>query len=66
MTTVDVRVIELLCEGKTNKAIADALGCTVTTVKHRLSNLYVEFDCKNRAGLAAFAVRKELIYVEAR
>ncbi len=58
LTETQMRVLSLLGEGKSNKDIAETLGCNVKTVKNHLNNLFQKFDVKNRTeavvkGLAA-------------
>lgn len=58
LTETQMRVLSLLGEGKSNKDIAECIGCNVKTVKNHLNNLFQKFDVKNRTeavvkGLAA-------------
>ena len=42
-----------LCEGESNKEIAQALGKTLNTVKYQLTQVYRKLDLDSRARLMA-------------
>lgn len=48
----ELEVIELICEGYSNKEIADKLFISVETVKDHNSRIYLKTDVKNRTQLA--------------
>jgi DNA-binding NarL/FixJ family response regulator len=46
------QVVRLLARGMTNKAIADALGIVVGTVKQHLGSAFDKTGCRDRVALA--------------
>jgi DNA-binding CsgD family transcriptional regulator len=52
ITKREMEVIELICEGCTNKEIADKLFISVETVKDHNSRIYLKLEVKNRTQLA--------------
>ena len=52
MTRREQQVIELLCQGLANKAIARRLGISDSTVKVHLHHMYLKFGVDNRLALA--------------
>jgi len=48
----EMEVIELICEGYSNKEIADRLFISVDTVKDHNSRIYLKTEVKNRTQLA--------------
>lgn len=50
-------VLELLCQGKTNKAIGSALGLSLATVKAHVSAVFKGLKVRNRAEALAVAKR---------
>lgn len=57
----EVRIIRLLCEGATNKEIADELFWSEITVKRKLQDIYAKLEVSNRLQAAMEAVRRGLI-----
>jgi DNA-binding NarL/FixJ family response regulator len=57
----EVQVLELLCEGKSNKEIAAALAISEETVKTHLKRLYEKLGVSDRAQAVAIALRQQLI-----
>lgn len=49
-----------LIEGKSNKEIADAMGCSVSTLKTHLTAVLKFFNCDSRCRLVAKHYRGEL------
>ena len=49
----DVRLIELVSEGTTNRLIATLLVCSEKTVEQRLTRLFQRAGCRSRAELTA-------------
>ncbi|MDH6630469.1 DNA-binding CsgD family transcriptional regulator [Streptomyces sp. LBL] len=49
----DVRLIELVSEGSTNRQIAAGLVCSEKTVEQRLTRLFQRTGCRSRAELTA-------------
>jgi DNA-binding NarL/FixJ family response regulator len=54
-------VFQLVVEGHTNKAIADMLGVSVTTVETHRAHILQKLDLHNTAELVLFAVRRGVI-----
>ncbi|MDA3930626.1 MAG: LuxR C-terminal-related transcriptional regulator [Prolixibacteraceae bacterium] len=52
ITKRECEIINLVCEGKTNKEIADLLFITLQTVKDHTSRIYLKTQVKNRTQLA--------------
>ena len=48
LTRQEVRILQTLCEGGSNKFIAHALGLSEATVKFHLANSYRKLGCQNR------------------
>jgi DNA-binding NarL/FixJ family response regulator len=55
------QVLNLMAEGATNQAIADALGLSVDTVKHHTTLIYRRLDVRNRASAVHLAERLGLL-----
>ena len=54
-------VFQLVVEGHTNKAIADLLGVSVTTIETHRAHILQKLDLHNTAELVLFAVRRGVI-----
>ena len=57
----ELEVLELLAEGKTNKAIGQVLTISEETVKTHLKRLYEKLGAADRAQAVAIALRQQLI-----
>jgi DNA-binding NarL/FixJ family response regulator len=55
------QVLNLMAEGATNQAIADALGLSVDTVKHHTTLIYRRLEVRNRAAAVHLAERLGLL-----
>jgi DNA-binding NarL/FixJ family response regulator len=53
-------VLALVAEGRTNKAIAEALYVSPNTVKTHVSSLFTKLDAHSRSELAVIAARTEM------
>jgi two-component system NarL family response regulator len=60
-TEREVQILKLLAEGKSNKAIGQALFITESTVKSHLKSLFVKLDVTSRAEAIALAARRGLV-----
>lgn len=58
LTFDDLRICQLVAEGKANKQIADDLGIPPTAAAQRLKNIMRHIDVTNRAMVAAWYVRQ--------
>lgn len=61
LTDREVQILGLLAEGKSNKAIAQALGIGESTVKTHLKSLFTKLDATSRAEAIALAARRGLV-----
>lgn len=57
-------VLQLIAEGYTNNAIADALTISVKTVEKHRANLMAKLDVHDLPGLIRTAIKHGLIFVE--
>lgn len=53
LTTTERRVAELICEGRTNREVADALFMSPSTVHAHLKRIYPKLGVRSRTELAA-------------
>jgi two-component system response regulator NreC len=51
-------ILQLVCKGRTNKQIAEALSLSVRTVERNRSSIMHKAGLENRAELVAYAVRE--------
>ena len=58
LTTKEIEVLKLVAGGATNKEIASSLHISENTVKYHLRNIMEKLHFKNRAQMAAYAVKK--------
>jgi DNA-binding NarL/FixJ family response regulator len=61
LTEREEQILKLLAEGKSNRAIGQALHITESTVKSHLKNLFVKLDATSRAEAIALAARRGLV-----
>lgn len=61
LTEREVQILDLLAEGRSNRAIGQALFITESTVKSHLKSLFVKLDVTSRAEAIALAARRGLI-----
>ena len=61
LTRREIQVLELLAEGLSNKAIAEALGISDQTVKFHVSSISGKLGAANRTDAVRRAVRHGLI-----
>ena len=54
----EVRILFLCAQGLTRQEIADALGCSIETVKSHLRNTYRKLGARNRAHALALATER--------
>jgi DNA-binding NarL/FixJ family response regulator len=55
LTSREVEVLRLIATGKTNRAIAGALGISEKTVARHVSNMFTKLDLSSRAAATAYA-----------
>jgi ATP/maltotriose-dependent transcriptional regulator MalT len=61
LTARELEVIALVATGKTNRAIADALGLSEKTVARHVSNIFTKLGLSSRAAATAYAYRNRLV-----
>jgi DNA-binding NarL/FixJ family response regulator len=57
LTDREVDVLALIATGRTNRAIAAALGISVKTVDHHVSHVLTKLDVQSRSQAAVLAER---------
>ena len=60
-TRREKEILQLLCEGLSNKEIADALFVSERTVLGHKTNLLIKTNCKNSLSLMAYAIKNKLV-----
>lgn len=60
LTPRQLQVVRLLCQGMTNKGIANALGCSPRTVEFHISCMFRTFGLETRSALVVYAVTHQL------
>ncbi|MGE0160125.1 MAG: LuxR C-terminal-related transcriptional regulator [Gemmatimonadales bacterium] len=61
LTPRELEVLRLVSDGRTNRAIAEALSLSERTVDRHVSNIFAKLDVATRAAATAFAYRHELV-----
>ena len=61
LTSREREVLALVATGKTNRAIADALGLSEKTVARHVSNIFTKLGLSSRAAATAYAYRHRLV-----
>lgn len=61
LSNQEVRVVQLICEEKTSKEIADALFISRKTVESHRERIMAKIDAKNMVGIAIYAVKHQLV-----
>jgi DNA-binding NarL/FixJ family response regulator len=57
----EIKVIQMVVDGKSNTQIAEELFLTEGSVRNIVSSLLKKLDLKDRVQLAVFAVRNKLV-----
>ncbi len=60
LTAQEVRLLQYLADGLTNKAIAQAMSVSENTVKYHIKNILQKLGAQNRTEAAAYAVQSGL------
>ncbi len=63
LTKREKEILQLVCEGLSNKEIADILFVSERTIVGHKSNLFAKFDCKNTISLMFKAIKNKLVVV---
>jgi DNA-binding NarL/FixJ family response regulator len=61
LTTRELQVVQLLAEGKANKAVANAMQISVKTVEAHRSNINRKLSIKTTSDLVRYAVRNGIV-----
>lgn len=61
LTEREEQILKLLAEGKSNRAIGQALRITESTVKSHLKSLFAKLDVTSRAEAIALAAKRGLV-----
>ncbi len=61
LTTQETNVLLHLCEGKSNKEIADGLQISAHTVAEHIKNIYLKMQVNNRIALYRRALALGLV-----
>ena len=62
-TRREKEILQLICDGLSNKEIADKLFISERTVVGHKSNLLSKTNCKSTIGLLSFAIKNKLVEV---
>ena len=63
LTEREKEVLSQICKGMKNKAIAESLFITETTVRHHLTSIFEKLNVKSRLALAILAFNEGLVEV---
>jgi DNA-binding NarL/FixJ family response regulator len=61
LTATEMKVMSLLGKGKTNKDIAEEMGCSVKTIKNHLNSVFTKLGVNNRTEAVVKAIEMNLI-----
>ena len=59
LTTREVEIMVLICQGLTSQEISERLHISAKTVETHRSNIFLKAGVRNVAGLIAWAVRNQ-------
>lgn len=57
LTERELKILEILSQGKSNKEIADSLGISENTVEQHLKNIYEKLNVQNRTEAAVLFLK---------
>jgi len=63
LTRREKEILQLICEGLSNKEIADVLFISERTVVGHKTNLLAKTDCKNSMSLMSYAIKNKLVVI---
>jgi DNA-binding NarL/FixJ family response regulator len=61
LTAREVEVLALVATGKTNRAIADDLFVTESTIARHVSNIFTKLGLSSRSAATAYAYEHDLV-----
>jgi DNA-binding CsgD family transcriptional regulator len=64
LTTREMEIMVLICQGFTSQEISERLYISSKTVETHRANLFLKADVRNVAGLIAWAIRNQFYSVE--
>lgn len=65
LTPRERQILELICEGKTNKEISEKLFLSIRTIESHRKSILNKTECCNVASLVVFAIKHKLYEIEA-
>jgi DNA-binding NarL/FixJ family response regulator len=54
----ETEILNLICEDKTDKQIADKLNLSFRTIQGKITFLLKKYECRSRVGLAVIHLKK--------
>ncbi|MCX6009241.1 MAG: LuxR C-terminal-related transcriptional regulator [Chloroflexi bacterium] len=57
VTAKNIRLMQLVAKGKTNRQIAKSLGLSEQTIKNELTSLFGKLEASNRTHLIIIAIK---------
>lgn len=63
LTRRELEVLQLVAEGKTNRAVAEALFISEKTVKNHLTNIFQKIDVRDRTQAVLYAIKNKIVKV---
>jgi two-component system response regulator DegU len=64
LTSKELQILKLICEGNSNKQIGDILGTSEQTIKNQVSSILRKLNANDRAHAVFIAARDGWIYVK--
>lgn len=61
LTPLDIDIIHMLADGRSNKEIALALNFTEGTIKNKVSKMLAKLELKDRTQVAVFAIKHNIL-----
>jgi len=61
LSPMEIKIIQQMVNGKSNREIAEDLSFTEGTIKNKVSKLLSKLDLKDRTQIAVFAIKHNLI-----
>jgi len=64
LTKTEIKILDLLGKGMSNKELAKTMGCSVKTIKNHLNSAFHKLDVSSRTEAVVKAIEKGLISAE--